>query len=136
MWTRSQVPSLTGITLSDFTLYVSNHPTSLDIQAVKPLRTSLDSCPIMIYRTLCPLHHPYTFPHGMYPPRPDLSWVHLLLDPKPPNSRDMQTWPMTLHRMAPTAFMAGTFPNRHADTMRMFQTYPRHRLNSLSVRGT
>ena len=136
MRTRNQVPPLTGILFSSFTLYSSNYPTSLDIQAVKPLRTSLDSCPIMIYRTLCPLRHPYTFLHGTYSPRPDLSWIHPLLDPKPPNSWDMQTWPMTLHRMTPTAIMPGTFPHRHADTMRMFQTYPRHRLNSLSVRGT
>jgi len=134
MRTRSQVPSLTGIPLSGSTLYTSNHPTTLDIQAVNSLRTSLDPCPIC--RTLCPLRHPYTFPHGTYPPRPDLSWIHLLLDHKPQNSRDMQTWLITLHRMTPTAIMPGTFSHRHAGTMGVSRTCPPYRLNSSSARGT
>jgi hypothetical protein len=69
-----------------------------------------------------------------HPPKWDLSWIRLLLDPKPPSSQHIQTWPMTLRAMA-TIVMARTSSHLHADTIHVSQNFPVRHLNSVSVRG-
>ena len=118
---------------------LSNHSMSLDIQMARLLRT-LDSYPIYpVYRTRCLPHHPHTSLHGAHrgchhPQKLDLSWIRLLLDPKPPSSQHIQTWRMASPTMA-TIVMTRTSSLLHADTIHALQDLPLRLPNSVLVRG-